>query len=271
LLRDVAQPARASHTARARVSRAARRARDVAAFAARPGALGLAALLAASLGCSTASQVPGGEAGVDGGTDGEPTPCIGIGAQVCQGDVVHACLDGKLGAPIQSCPTGTCSLGRCATPTCATAEANRTGFLGCLFYVFEADNVTSDAPLPTSLLVTNPSATDSASVTLQVPGAGNGGATTWTFDSEVTVGPGAAARIFLVQQEVRGVALTPRSAVRLTSGVPITVALVQSDDRDQSTTSSSAGTMVLPAQTIGAHYRVMTYTQVATDAVATWV
>ena len=30
---------------------------------------------------------------------------------------------------------------------------------------------------------------------------------------------------------------------------------------DQSATNSSAGTMVLPAQTLGAHYRVMTYPQ----------
>jgi hypothetical protein len=231
------------------------------------GNLGVAlALVLSVLGCASSAPGEGLDAGPDGATDAIPTLCFG--ARVCVGDEVHACENGTLGATVDVCQMGmTCSLGRCATPVCTAAESDRTGFVGCLFYVFEADNVTSDEPLPTSLLVTNPSTTDAATVTLQLPALDASGPT-WVFDAQVSVAPGGAARLQVLGQEVVPVALTPQGALRLTSDHPVTVAVVHSDDRDQATTNSSAGTMVLPAQTIGAHYRVMTYKQIATDAVA---
>jgi hypothetical protein len=67
--------------------------------------------------------------------------------------------------------------------------------------------------------------------------------------------------------QVAGGGSAQQGAVRVNTDQPVTVALIQSDDSDQSVTTSSAGTMVLPAQTIGAHYRVMTYPQGGTEAV----
>jgi hypothetical protein len=205
---------------------------------------------------------------MDAVADGDGVPAFCIGPHQCVGDVVRACVGGKLGGAIETCPAGTCSLGRCATAACAAAESDRTGFAGCLFYAFEADNVTGDADLPMSVLVTNPSSTGPAAVTLQRPMPVAGGTTSWDSDPELVVAPHGAARFLIAQDEVRGGGPAPHAAIRFTSDVPVTVALIQSDDQFQGETTSSAGTMVLPAQFIGGHYRVMTYPQTATPAVA---
>jgi hypothetical protein len=219
------------------------------------------------LGCATGQQSAGNDAALEAGLEAPAATCNG--ARVCQGDVVHACDGRTVGSAIEECPVGTCSLGRCAASLdCVAAESDRTSFAGCLFYVFEADNVPSDAPLPSSLLVANGSATNTASVILQRPIPADAGGTTWSFDSQLNVAPGGAGRLPIMQDQVQAVSVTAHSALRLASDQPITAALIQSDDRDQSATSSSAGTMVLPAQSILAHYRVMTYPQVATAAVA---
>jgi hypothetical protein len=186
---------------------------------------------------------------------------------VCDGDDVRACVSGTVGGVIETCPAGGCSLGRCTTPACRVAESDRTSFVGCLFYVFEADNVTGDANLPASLLVTNQSPSDAAMVTLQRPVPLGGGATNWMPDPPTSVAAEAAARMVLSQSQVEGGGTALQAAVRVTSNRPVTVALIQSDDSDQSLTTSSAGTMVLPFQTIAAHYRPMTYPQAGTPAV----
>src|ERR1700758_5601149 len=107
--------------------------------------LGLAAALAlAAVGCR------GGGAAVDATQEAGADAAGCAGPTMCDGTAVRACVAGARGDVLEQCgPTRACSLGRCTAPACATAEQTSVSALGCTFYTFDLDNVTSDDPLPT--------------------------------------------------------------------------------------------------------------------------
>jgi len=193
---------------------------------------------------------------------GDAAPAC-TGNTVCQGLSVNACTDEVVGDPIADCSSeGACSGGRCMSPACADAQRNRTSFVGCLFYTVQADNVASDAAAPTSFLVTNPGV-ETAKVTLQQPLGGG----EWSSPAPISVPGGKTGRLVVTGQQAMAAGPNPRSALRLTSNRPVTVAQIESDDADRRALSSG-GTMLLPAHVLGPHYFAMTYPQVQTPALA---
>lgn len=194
------------------------------------------------------------------------TTCLGTGSNaVYKCDPSHS-----LGPLIMTCAgEQVCSLGRCVSPACADGELHAS-LSGCLFYFTILDNVTSDDGKPTLIVVTNPGASP-ATVTLQVrsaPGA-------WIDSNPITIAAGGAgsfttAKIPVVAAGSDVPPSEPAPARRVVSDTPVTVMMVESDDEDNRA-SSSSGTMVLPAHSLGTKYMTMSYQQVATakiDAVA---
>ena len=201
-----------------------------------------------------------------GGSAGPHLPDAGppcTGPTVCDGILVRACNQPVRGEVLYDClQEGACSRGRCISPACAAAEVDRTSFAGCVFYTVQADNVASDAAAATSCLVTNPGA-EAAKVELQQSIEGG----TWSAAPPVTVAPRSTARLSFADLQVDKTGTNPRGALRITSNRPITVAQIESDDANHGALSS-AGTMLLPEHVLGNRYRVMTYPQAQTQAVA---
>jgi IgGFc binding protein len=224
-----------------------------------PGALGvvLGVLLG---GCSSgAGTADGGDAS----PEVEAGAALCSGATTCVGTAVRACRDGQPAEVLGECaPDQACSLGRCVSPACAMAEQNRASFIGCLFYTLDLDNVTSDDPLSTSVLLTNPGQAV-ANVALERRG-GQGGAGPWTTMSTTQVAPLQAARVVLSDSHFEGGGKAVQAALRLSSDLPITAAHIQSDDDVELGSSSTGGTILLPAHVLGQRYRAVTYPQVAT-------
>ena len=184
-------------------------------------------------------------------------PCVG--AAICDGTSVRACLGGRTGEILRECaPDASCSLGRCTSGACQKAEQDRATFIGCTFYTFDLDNVTSDDPIPTSVIVTNPGQ-EPATVTME---RRDGAA--WAATETMPVPPMRSARFSLADNHAEGGGLAPRAAFRLTSDLPVSAAHVQSDDSTAAGSQSSGGTLLLPAHVLGARYRAVTYGQVAT-------
>jgi hypothetical protein len=188
-----------------------------------------------------------------------------MGDTLCEGTSVRACRTGRTAEVIQECaPDGTCSLGRCVTTACARAEDDHATFVGCTFYTFVLDNVTSDEAIPTSVLVTNPGQTPAmVSLERRDPTA-SAAAAMWVSIESMVVSPMRSARFQLPEDHVEGGGLAPRGAYRLSSDLPVTAAHVQSDDSTAQGSRSSGGTLLLPAHVLGSRYRAVTYGQVAT-------
>jgi hypothetical protein len=201
-----------------------------------------------------------------GGSAGQHVPDAGApctGTSVCEGIFVKACNDGVRGDVLADCSReGACSRGRCISPACAAAEADRTSFAGCVFYTVQADNVASDAAAATSCLVTNPGAEPAKVELQQAIEAGS-----WSAAPPITVGPRTTARLSFADLQVDMSGTNPRGALRITSNRPVTVAQIESDDGSH-TAHSSGGTMLLPEHVLGTRYRVMTYPQAQTAAIA---
>jgi hypothetical protein len=182
---------------------------------------------------------------------------------VCDRQVVRACRDSMPAEELETCgDLFVCSGGRCMSPTCADAARNHTSFVGCFFYTARAENVASDAAQPTSFLVTNPG-TDTAVVSLQHIEAGT---SKWAFSTSISVPPGKSARLSTAGSPISNSGVTGGSAIRLHSDVPVTVAQIDGDDRDENALSSS-GTMLLPLHVLGSHYLVLAYPQQTTPAI----
>ncbi len=181
----------------------------------------------------------------------------------CDGGAVHSCDGGMVGALLNDCPSRgqLCSLGRCTSQACWNAEANSTRTLsGCLFYTLQADNVSADEAAQTSYLVNNPNG-DPARVQLERATQGSN-STVWLPITSAQVPAGTSARLQWAQLELPNAGLSALGAVRVESDRPITMAQVESDDTQPAT--SSAATVVLPAQSLGNSYRAVTYPQEAT-------
>jgi hypothetical protein len=170
-------------------------------------------------------------------------------------NTIYACdASHNTGQLLYTCDDGlVCSLGRCATPPCATGE-KRASITGCLFYIAILDNVDSDQAKPTLIIVTNPSTTMTAIVQLQE----RTDPRTWSDPPSIAVAAGSAASFSVVNAQ---------SARRVVSDMPVSVMMVESDDSDSMATSSS-GTVVLPAHSLGTNYMTMSYQQVDTTKVA---
>jgi IgGFc binding protein len=219
------------------------------AFAVSVAFFAFAAFVLAANGCR--SRSPGQE------PDAAAAGCAGT--TVCDGTEVRACRMGSVAEVLEDCaPSLTCSLGRCTSSDCADADQNRGSLLGCTFYTFELDNVESDDPLPTSVLVTNPGQSK-ATVTLE-----RRDAIGWTGMANLVVAPMLSARFALADGHVAGGGLAAHAAFRLTSDAPVSAMHVQSDDSAPGGSSSTGGTMLLPAHVLGVRYRALTYGQVAT-------
>jgi IgGFc binding protein len=219
----------------------------------------LALAVVVALGGASCSAGPGL---ADGGLDGGRPVCLG--ATACDGTSLRACRSGRPAEVIQECGASSlsCSLGRCTSADCAHAETNLTSSVGCAFYTFDLDNVTSDDPIPTSVLVTNPGQRAvTASLEHRVQGA-------WASMATVVVAPLQSARLTLPDNHLEGGGLAMQSAFRVTTDEPVTVAHVQSDDSVAGGSTSTGGTMLLPAHVLGQRYRALTYPQVATAAVS---
>jgi hypothetical protein len=174
--------------------------------------------------------------------------------------------DGGLNACADSLcdSTEVCSLGRCTTPACQMEEQKRPpSSLGCLFYTLDADNVTVDAPLASSVLVTNPGG-GTVTVKLRQRSAVD---LQWKDIRLVTLAKYEAERIELPASQATGeVGLSVGTALQIVSNAPIIAAHVQSDDSNESA-GSSGGTFLLPAHVLGRRYMTMTYPQAATPKV----
>ena len=178
---------------------------------------------------------------------------------ICDGLRVRECRNGAVGDVIDDCSAdGACSQGRCMSPACAAADRVRNSFQGCVFYTAETDNVASDAAAPTSFLIANPGA-EKATVTLEEMAAGGA----WMMKDTTTVPAGGAARFSVAGHEVVTSGFNAADGLRLLSTRPVTIAQIESDDRDQMALSSG-GTMLLPTHILGSHYLAMTYAQSAT-------
>jgi hypothetical protein len=193
----------------------------------------------------------------DGGDAGDGGPGLCTGEKVCAKLELRACRGGQVAELISDCSgIGGCSMGRCTSSECAAEESLGTSGAGCLFYSAIVDNVAADNFLGVSLLVTNPGPR-AANVEFQRL-APNG--TVWTTFVPATVMPGSSARVTIRGATVTEVGPNPATGYRLVSDGPVTVAQIQSDDLNQSSTSTS-GTFILPMHMLGVAYRPMTYPQ----------
>jgi len=212
---------------------------------------------------------------------GKPAPAIGDGGTgpvdttsfrctgntTCRGGApssVYVCdASHNPGALLMTCDgEQVCSLGRCVSQACADGEL-AASITGCLFYFTILDNVTSDDGKPTLIVVTNPSPSP-ATVTLQQRSAPG----TWTDSDSIIVTGGSAGSFSVVKTPIEASGSDarpddPPAARRVVSDTPVTVMMVESDDADSRATSSS-GTMVLPAHSLGMKYMTMSYQQVET-------
>jgi IgGFc binding protein len=226
------------------------------------------AIFCASGACSQGKPAAGGPGGHGGGGGMAPLPCAGnTTCNPAMPSVVYSCEPDGTNLPVDTCQADlACSLGRCVSQSCATAEL-QPSIAGCLFYTAVLDNVDADEGKPTLIVVTNPGDAD-ATVELEERAAGS----EWMVAQSIPV-PARSANSFSVVAapiavSVADAASGPSAPVarRLTSQVPVTVMLVQSDNADGTATSSS-GTLILPAHALGTRYMVMAYPQHATDKV----
>jgi hypothetical protein len=224
------------------------------------GAATIVALLGLLAGCGdhgAGPDVDAGDAGQE--PDGDTRACAG--PTICDGTAVRTCGPRGPGEIIEECgPDRTCSLGRCSTISCAQAERDVTSLAGCTFYTFHLANVASDDMLPTSVLVTNPGQV-SATVTLERREGPD-----WVATTSVPVPPMRSARLRLPTPPRPAADTTPPpdTAFRVTSDFPLLAAHVQSDDSAPGGSTSTGGTMLLPAHVLGLRYRAMTFVQTVT-------
>jgi IgGFc binding protein len=175
-------------------------------------------------------------------------------------DAAAACADDCAASGLS------CSFNRCTSMACAKSEANSQSVAGCLFYTLQADNVTADEAATTSFLVANPGP-DAANVALQAAQPATSGSTWSTLaGTQMQILAGASARLPVSGLSVKGVGVSLKAALRISSDRPVTVAEIESDDVE-SVATSSGGTMILPLQSLGKSYLAVTYPQESTGDV----
>jgi hypothetical protein len=204
----------------------------------------------------------------DGGQNADTGAPVCVGRTICDGTSVRACGPNGVGEVLEECaPDRTCSLGRCISISCAQAERDVASLAGCTFYTFHLSNVASDDALPTSVLVTNPGQVV-ASATLERRRNG-----AWETVMTAPVAPMRSARLVLPRPMGPppggppggpSGSPPPETVFRVSSDIPLLAAHIQSDDSAPGGSTSSGGTMLLPAHVLGLRYRAMTFVQTAT-------
>jgi hypothetical protein len=193
---------------------------------------------------------------------GPPVSCTTEGV-FCEGTRLRDCKAGVLETIDCAASGRLCSRNRCASPACTQLEKKGSGAKGCLFYAAGLSNLVADAGETHSLLVTN-----AGELPAQVEIQEMSSATrSWSRLAGQTIGNGSSHRF---RAPFPGLALddkNPRLAVRIDSDQPITVVQIESDDADEAATNS-AGTMLLPVNSLGLAHVLMTYPQHETSAVA---
>jgi len=238
----------AQRTARSRVAVAQRRAEFVFALA--------------LAGCSAGGAAVAVDGAQDASHEADVKHPTCVGPAMCDGTTVRACRAGQLAETLQQCaPSLTCSQGRCLSTDCAKAESNQASLAGCTFYTFDLDNVTSEDSIPTSVLVTNPGQV-AANASLERREAGQ-----WTAVMTTPVPPMSSARIVLADDHLEGGGLAAAGAFRLTTDEPVMAAHIQSDDSTDQGSTSTGGTLLLPAHVLGRRYRALSYVQVSTPRI----
>jgi hypothetical protein len=114
------------------------------------------------------------------------------------------------------------------------------------------DNIDSDDFKKMMLLATNASESEPATVAVEARGLDG-----WSMIALDVAPPRGASRI-RVALPAREAGITPRGALRISSDLPIMAAQIISDDGDGMSTSSS-GTVLLPAQALGTSHLALTF------------
>jgi hypothetical protein len=209
----------------------------------------------------------GGKISPDPMPDGGPSePCTTSGL-FCDrsATLLRDCKDGFAETVVDCGSLGQmCSNNRCVDPTCYELELKPSGAKGCLFHAVGLSNLVADAGETQSLLVTNASGVP-ANVELQrlMPD----GPRSWGTVARETVMVTSSHRFRAPFAALAIDDKNPRVAVRIESDQPVTVVQIESDDADEGATNS-AGTMLLPVNSLGRRHRLMAYPQHATAAVA---
>jgi len=180
-------------------------------------------------------------------------------ADASMSDTLPPMPDGQLEAP--GGPPPTCTSGLCASDACRDGE--RTDIArGCRFYAAQLDNVDSDDGKQMMLIMTNADQTSSANFRVELHSPDG----EWILAVPQGVVPmKGTARVELSRPLMySGVAFN--GAYRITSDSPILVTQIISDDAQRDSTSSS-GTVLLPAHALDRHYMALTFSQLAGDTV----
>ena len=180
---------------------------------------------------------------------------------VCDPDgmTVRACVNRQPGDMLEQCTGNTmCRSGRCMSDACADIWKDHHTSVGCFFYTAQAPNVASDAEQPMSFLITNPGGAEATMSLERIDEWAK-----WALSASTTVAPGKSARLSIAREEVTTIGVSRGTGLRLVSNLPVTVAQIESDDADEKALSSS-GTMLLPANALGKHHRVLAYPQLTT-------
>ena len=239
------------------------------------GCLAVSAAAALLVGALTASACsdhrnPVGGAGGQGGVGAGGLMCWGnTGCDSSASGVVLSCEPGGAGEIVQTCADRTtCSLGRCVSAACAETESptSPASIAGCLFYTAALDNIDSDDASPTLIVVTNPQQ-GRAMVRLEQRTDDQPLLQVWAVAQSFAIEGGRARSFTVTSQPLQGPGYAPGVARRIVSDQPVTVMVVQSDNRDFKANSSS-GTLLLPVHALGMRYMAMTYRQNQTDAIA---
>lgn len=208
---------------------------------------GASVLLAVALGVSMGGLLGCGENDVTPSTD----------ADAGMSDGLPPMPDGQLEAPV---PPPSCTTGLCSSPACAAAE-NQDVARGCRFYAAQLDNIDSDDGKNMMLVLANGSSSTAATYQVEMR-SGDG----WTLAAPQDVIPPLGSHSLELNRPVTGVGVTPGFAYRITSDSPILATQIISDDSDRLSTSS-AGTVLLPARALGGSYMALTFTQLPSAAV----
>ena len=192
----------------------------------------------------------------------------------CGGNDVPPSTDGDAGMSDDSRPTPdaqleapgrrppSCTTGLCSTSACQDAELDDLAH-GCRFYAAQLDNIDSDDGKMMMLLLTNSDPMVSATFRVELRSPDG-----WTLAAPqgVIAAAGGVARVEVTRPLLsEGYALA--GAFRITSDSPILATQIISDDDDRTSTSSS-GTVLLPAHALERHYMALAFAQTAGDAVA---
>ena len=225
---------------------------------------GLAAVvLAGACHQSSASGADSGTPSSDGSSTDQTVTCTSAGT-ICQDRAVYSCPDGGVGDFLRFCDTE-CSPGgasECVPQNCENA-ARLDPSSGCKFYGLRPDNIDSDVDTEMMLLLS--SASESTADVLVEARTADG---SWTpILDGVRVPPNTGVRVPLsLPPAVRNAGVTAAGGFRVISNQPIRIVQLLSDDVNHGS-HSSAGTALLPFQSLGMSYLAVTYPQTPSDNV----